>query len=59
MEQLIINAIKNYGIEKAMGMFAKDDVEKAVEKITGGGIKGNSFIKKHIDIETFRNYTFI
>ena len=42
MEQLIINAIKNYGIEKAMGMFAKDDVDEAVEKMTGGGIKGNN-----------------
>ena len=31
MEQLIINAIKNYGIEKAMGMFAKEDVDEAVE----------------------------
>ena len=46
MEQLIIDAIKNYGIEQAMGMFAKDDVEEAVEKMTGGGIKGNSFINK-------------
>ena len=45
MEQLIMNAIKNYGIEKAMGMFAKDDVDEAVEKMTGGGF-GNSFINK-------------
>ena len=45
MEQLIINAIKNYGIEKAMGMFAKDDVDEVVEKMTGGGF-GNSFINK-------------
>ena len=45
MEQLIINAIKNYGIEKAMGMFAKDDVDEAVEKMTGGGF-GNSLINK-------------
>jgi hypothetical protein len=45
MEQLILNAIKNYGIEKAMGMFAKDDVDEAVEKMTGGGF-GNSLINK-------------
>ena len=45
MEQLIINAIKNYGIEKAMGMFAKEDVDEAVESMTGGGF-GNSFINK-------------
>ena len=45
MEQLIINAIKNYGIEKAMGMFAKDDVDEAIEKMTGGGLN-NSFINK-------------
>ena len=45
MEQLIINAIKNYGIEKAMGMFAKEDVDQAVESMTGGGF-GNSFINK-------------
>ena len=45
MEQLLINAIKNYGIEKAMGMFAKDDVDEAVEKMTGGGF-GNSLINK-------------
>jgi len=45
MEQLIMNAIKNYGIEKAMGMFAKDDVDEAVEKMTGGGF-GNSLINK-------------
>ena len=45
MEQLILNAIKNYGIEKAMGMFAKDDVDEAVKKMTGGGF-GNSLINK-------------
>ena len=30
--KILKQAIKNYGIEKAMGMFAKDDVDEAVEE---------------------------
>jgi len=44
MEQIILNAIKNYGMKKAMGMFAKEDFDAAVGEMTGGGIKGNSFL---------------
>ena len=45
MEQIILNAIKNYGMKKAMGMFAKEDFDAAVGEMTGGGIN-NSFINK-------------
>ena len=45
MEQIIINAIKNYGLEKALGMFAQEDVDDALESMTGGGI-GSSFINR-------------
>ena len=38
MEQIILNAIKTYGFNKAMGMFAKDDFDAAVGEMTGGGI---------------------
>jgi len=44
MEEIILNAIKNYGIKTAMGMFAKDDVDSALGEMTGGGIKGNNFL---------------
>jgi hypothetical protein len=43
MEEIIINAIKNYGMKKAMSMFAKEDFDDALGEMTGGGIKGNSF----------------
>ena len=43
MEQIILNAIKTYGFNKAMGMFAKDDFDAAVGEMTGGGITGNRF----------------
>ena len=45
MEQIIINAIKNYGLEKALGMFAQEDVDDALESMTGGGI-GSNFINR-------------
>ena len=42
----IAQALVNYGIEQVYGMFSKEDVDKELEKMTGGGIKGNSFINK-------------
>ena len=40
----IVSAIANYGLKTAMGMFAKEDFDAAVGEMTGGGIKGNSFL---------------
>ena len=41
----IAQALINFSIEQVYGMFSKEDVDKELEKMTGGGF-GNSFINK-------------